>query len=122
MQRFIGKQYERFNRRLDHIAKKQYITRFIELDAGGHVWKDKVYNQLVKEFGIVNLSWERLLQDYVDEFKHSCIPFSNLICTLEALKEESILIGMVTNGKGQFQMDNIVSLGIDKYLDTILNF
>lgn len=120
VQNFIATQYDRFSKWLDHITKEKYTTRFIELDAQGHVWKDEVYKQLVDEFKIKRLTRECLLQDYRDEFKHSCVSFPNLICMLEALKRESILIGMITNGKSQFQMDNIVSLSIEKYFDTIL--
>lgn len=32
----------------------------------------------------------------------------------------SLPIGMISNGKGQFQMDNIVSLGTRSYFQTIL--
>lgn len=39
---------------------------------------------------------------------------------LEDLKSKSLRLGMITNGKGQFQMDNIIALGIEKYFDTIL--
>lgn len=117
---FIGEQYERFGGWVKHIPKEKFIRRFIELDARGYVWKDKVYKQLIEEFDITNLTWENLFQDYIDAFKYSCVPFPNLFIMLETLKQKSFLIGMITNGKNHFQMDNIVSLGIEKYFDTIL--
>lgn len=117
---FIEKQYERFNEWLFHMPKDKYIKRFIELDNRGYVWKDKVYQQLINEYGIVGITWEELLQDYLTYFKESCIPFPNLISALEKIKRNGGLIGIITNGKGQFQMDNIQALGIDKYTDTIL--
>lgn len=117
---FIDKQYERLNKWLNHIPKNKYITRFIELDNRGYVWKDKVYQQLVDEFDITDLTWNELLQDYISQFKDSCVPFPNLISTLEELKNNNIVLGMITNGKGQFQMDNIKALGIEKYFKTIL--
>ncbi|WP_149475722.1 HAD family hydrolase [Oceanobacillus polygoni] len=117
---FIDKQYERLNKWLNHIPKNKYITRFIELDNRGYVWKDKVYQQLVDEFDITDLTWDELLQDYISQFKDSCVPFPNLISTLEELKNNNIVLGMITNGKGQFQMDNIKALGIEKYFKTIL--
>lgn len=49
---FINKQYERLYELLSHIPKEQYISRFIELDNHGYVWKDKVYQQLISEFNI----------------------------------------------------------------------
>ncbi|MCL1696938.1 HAD family hydrolase [Lysinibacillus sp. BPa_S21] len=117
---FIGRQYDRLSKLIGHIPKEKYVTRFIELDNRGYVWKDKVYQQLVNEFDFVNLTWEELLQDYLSEFKNNCIPFPNLIRMLEELKSNNLLLGMITNGYGQFQMDNIMALGIDKYFDVIL--
>lgn len=120
LQKFIDKQYERFKHNVGHIPKDRYITRFIELDCRGYVWKDKVYQQLLEEFAIIDITWEELLEDYLTYFKYCCVPFSNLIKILEALKDKSITLGIITNGRGQFQLDNIRALGIEKYFDTIL--
>ncbi|MFD2511788.1 HAD hydrolase-like protein [Halalkalibacter alkalisediminis] len=51
------------------------------------------------------------------EFKHYCVSFPNLIEMLEELKRNNLILGINTNGKGQFQMDNVIVLGIDKYFD-----
>src|SRR5690625_2665524 len=117
---FIERQYERLNKWLRHVAKDQYVTRFIELDKRGYVWKDKVYQQLTDELDITGLTWEELLRDYVRNFKDSCVPFPNLIVMLEALKNKGLVLGMITNGKGQLQMDNIRALEIQSYFKTIL--
>ncbi|PWA12268.1 L-2-haloalkanoic acid dehalogenase [Pueribacillus theae] len=120
IQKFIVEQYERLNKWVGHIPREKYISRFIELDSRGYVWKDKVYQQMVNEFNINKITWEGLLQDYKDEFKYSCVPFPNLIKILDILKSRSIRLGMITNGKGQFRMTNIEALGIKNYFDTIL--
>lgn len=120
VQKFIGDQYERLKNILGHIPKEIYTSRFLELDSRGYVWKDKVYQQLIAEFNIKGITWEGLLQDYLLEFKNHCVPFPNLKSMLEALKARSILLGIITNGRGQFQFDNIVALGIEKYFETIL--
>lgn len=117
---FIERQYDKFSRQVGHIPKEKYITRFIELDKRGYVWKDRVYKQLVDEFEITELTWEDLLHDYVSEFKNNCVPFTNLTQMLETLKENNLLLGMITNGYGQFQMDNIDGLGIKEYFDVIM--
>jgi putative hydrolase of the HAD superfamily len=75
---------------------------------------------LIKEFEITGISWEELLQDYMEEFKHHCVPSPNLITTLEKLQTLNLRLGMITNGRGKFQHDNIRALGIEKYFDTIL--
>ncbi|MFC5464169.1 HAD family hydrolase [Lederbergia graminis] len=117
---FINRQYERLILDLGHIPKEKYVARFIELDKRGYVWKDKVYQQLVEEFEISEITWEELLQDYIIEFKNHCIAFPNLRQMLVELKTSNILLGMITNGYGQFQMDNIVALGIKEFFDVIL--
>lgn len=117
---FIADQYERLNKWLGHIPKNLYMTRFIELDSRGYVWKDKVYQQLVTEFQITGVDWSYLLQDYKNNFKNHCIPFPNLHHMLGELKSNNIILGIITNGYGQFQMDNINTLGIEAYFETIL--
>ncbi|MBD1383595.1 HAD family hydrolase [Metabacillus arenae] len=117
---FIDRQYDRLNKLVGHIPKEKYVTRFIELDNRGYVWKDKVYQQLVDEFNIAGITWESLLQDYLEQFKNNCVPFPNFISMLKGLKSKSIKLGVITNGKGQFQMDNIKALGIEKYFETII--
>ncbi len=120
VKKFIDGQYERLADSVGHISKADYISRFIELDARGYVWKDTVYQQMVNEFNITKIHWEDLLKDYIEEFKYSCVPFQNLIKMLDELKGRSLKLGVITNGRGKFQMDNIKALGIDKYFDTIL--
>lgn len=120
VEKFIGNQYESLKKLLGHIPKELYTSKFIELDSRGYVWKDKVYQQLIAEFYIKGITWESLLQDYLLEFKNHCVPFPNLIRMLEALKAKSIILGIITNGRGQFQLDNILALGIEKYFETIL--
>ncbi|WP_274308477.1 HAD family hydrolase [Solibacillus daqui] len=117
---FVEKQYERLHNYVGHIPKEQYTERFIELDQRGYVWKDKVYAQLVQEFAITNITSEQLLEDYLHEFKYSCVAFPNLIELLEALKKAHYKLGIITNGYGQFQMDNIKALQIEHYFDVIL--
>ena len=102
------------------IPKSKYINRFKELDNRGYTWKDKVYQQLVTELEITTLTWQELLQDYLDRFQYNCVPFPNLIRMLQDLKKEGFHLGMITNGRGQFQLDNMRALGIESFFDTIL--
>ncbi|MBS4218250.1 HAD family hydrolase [Bacillus sp. FJAT-49711] len=119
VEKFIRAQYKRLIAYVGNVPHETYISRFIELDCRGYVWKDKVYQQMVEEFPIQNITWEALLQDYINEFKHYCVPFLNLTQLLESLKKD-FRLGMITNGFGQFQLDNIKALGIEHYFDEIL--
>jgi len=119
VRQFIAMQYDRLKSELGHIVKEDYVNRFIEIDNHGYVWKDKVYDQLCNEFRIVNLSSEKLLQDYLQHFKQSCVAFPSMISMLDKLKKNNHRLGIITNGYGQFQMDNINSLRIEAYFDAI---
>ena len=120
LKKFIDSQYNRLHPFLSHIPKEDYKKRFVELDSRGYVWKDRVYRQLIDEFKIVGITWEQLLDDYLTQFKHHCVPFPNLIELLEYLKSENIKLGMITNGYTSLQYGNIKALGIEKYFKTIV--
>jgi putative hydrolase of the HAD superfamily len=120
IEQFIAAQYDRLGNRLRHIPKIDYITKFIELDCRGHVWKDEVYQALVTEFDIKGISWQLLLHDYETQFQFHCVPFPFLDETLVKLQQQGYLLGIVTNGRGQFQNLVIDGLGIRKYFEAIL--
>ncbi|WP_033543218.1 HAD family hydrolase [Planococcus sp. CAU13] len=120
VEKFIAGQHERLNSVLSHIDRLEYTSRFIELEKHGYVWKDKVYEQLINEFEIQGMSKEHLLEDYLTYFSDYCTPFSNLIPMLEDLRNNDILIGMITNGYTEFQTGNFRALGIEHYFDAIL--
>jgi putative hydrolase of the HAD superfamily len=118
--RFISAQYDRLTIHLSHIPKIDYVTKFIKLDCQGHVWKDKVYQDLVTEFKIDRISWQELLADYEIQFQFHCVPFPFLIEMLDRLKQQDYLLGIITNGRGEFQARAIDGLGICDYFDVIL--
>ncbi|MCM3195858.1 HAD family hydrolase [Priestia megaterium] len=117
---FIQDQYERYSEELALIPKQEYTSRFIELDQKGYVWKDKVYEQLLNEYDLSNLTWEEMLDDYLYYFPAHCVPFLHMEHVLKELKKKGLLLGMITNGFTDFQWMNIKALGIDHYFDTIL--
>ena len=102
IEQFSTLQYDRLNTYLGQISKIDYISRFIALDCHGHVWKDKVYQDLVAEFKIEGISWQSLLDDYKIQFQFHCVPFPALLEMLDTLKQQGYLLGIVTNGRGEF--------------------
>ncbi len=120
VRQFVSVQYDRLNEHLSHIPKNDYIARFIDLDCHGHVWKDKVYQTLVSEFAIDGISWQSLLEDYEIRFQFHCVPFQFLTEMLNELKQQGYLLGIITNGRNQFQSRAIDGLGIRDCFDAIL--
>ncbi|NMH74665.1 HAD family hydrolase [Bacillus sp. RO2] len=120
LEKFVDDQYERCKEAFRHIQKNAYIDRFIELDARGYVWKDKVYQQLIAEFLIEGLTWKELLDDYIHYFPLHCTPFDNVENTLKRLSEDNLSLGMITNGFEVFQMNNLKALGIEPFFQSIL--
>ncbi|GIP31824.1 HAD family hydrolase [Paenibacillus sp. J2TS4] len=120
LRRFVEDQYDRYFAGDGPIAKTKYADRFIELDNRGYVWKDKVYQELIKELAIDQLTWEALLQDYLDSFPKFAVAFPNTAELLSWLRGQKIKIGMISNGYTQFQTDNLRALGLEHYFDEIL--
>lgn len=117
---FVQQQHVRFHAVLEPVAQARYVARFVELDAQGHVWKDKVYQQLLAEFSLTNISWSLLLDDYVQNFQYHCIGFSGLHAMLQALLAQGYRLGLITNGRTLFQQRTIQALDITKYFSAML--
>ncbi|MBQ4898807.1 HAD-IA family hydrolase [Paenibacillus sp. Marseille-P2973] len=117
--RFLVDQYDRIIKNTKNIDKESYIHRFIELDHRGYVWKDRVYQELIKEFDLP-LDWNELLTDYKIGFCKHATPFPNTTELLENLIGKGYKLGMITNGFGDFQSSNIQALGIQEYFEVIL--
>ena len=117
--KFIELQYQKY-RALQRIPCEEYKQSFIALDKNGYVWKDLVYQQLLDDFGLQGISWEILLQDYVENFALSAIGFPHMRQTLELLSATGYGLGLVTNGRSPFQERNIEALNIQSFFSTIL--
>ncbi|KAA0762313.1 HAD family hydrolase [Bacillus sp. SH5-2] len=120
LERFIHDQYNRFSFHFMNIEQSEYCSRFLELDNNGYTWKDKVYATLIGEYNITTLTSEQLLHDYITNFRYHCIPFPNMHELLQQLTQQSIKIGIITNGFTNFQMSNLRALNLHTYTNTIL--
>ncbi|MBE7105916.1 HAD family hydrolase [Bacillus cereus] len=120
LEQFIRDQYNRFASHLINVEKAEYCSRFLELDNNGYTWKNQVYATLLCEYNITTLTQEQLLHDYTTNFQHHCIPFQNMHELLQQLTQQNIKIGIITNGFTDFQMNNLRSLNIHTYTNTIL--
>ncbi|WP_226670113.1 HAD family hydrolase [Metabacillus litoralis] len=120
VKQFIFQQYNRLSSHLGNINVEEYVNRFLQLDNHGYVWKDKVYEQLVQEYKIEGITAGELLEDYLTYFQDHCIGFNHLHELLEILKKKKYKLGIISNGFGTFQMNNIKALKIKGYFDKIL--
>lgn len=114
---FAKDQYERWAPVWGSVSKQEFVETFVQLDCRGYVWKDEVYKQIISKFGL-SVGWEELLDDYITNFHHHCVPFPNMLTTLEKLKEYKL--GLITNGRTDLQSSNSRALGLDRFMDTIL--
>ncbi|MFS1512920.1 HAD family hydrolase [Chengkuizengella sp. SCS-71B] len=115
---FVEDQHDRINA-LKKIDKQTYIQRFIDLDDHGYVWKDKVYDQLIKEYQL-SITVDELLEDYINSFQLHCIGFPGLMEMLTALKNRGLKLAIISNGYGSFQYNNIQALEIENFFDHIV--
>jgi len=101
------------------VEKRQFVTRFLELDANGLVWKDKVYEKLIEEFRISNWSVAELLTSYELCFCAFSKPMKGASEVVETIKSMGVKIGLVSNGKSPFQERNFEALGISRLFDAV---
>lgn len=117
IQSFVQKQAERC---FPQVVKEAYVERFIDLDQGGYVWKDKVYQQLVEEFTLSNITWQELLQDYLTHFPAHAKLFPQALDLLRSLKKQEMKLAIISNGYSKFQRDVIRALQIEPFFDEMI--
>src|SRR5690606_10089599 len=81
---------------------KEYIERFLGLDANGSVWKDRVYETLRREFPI-EYCVDDLVSEYVLQFQNFCQERPGARDSVRALASKGFKLGLVSNGKSPFQ-------------------
>lgn len=116
---FAETQYDLFTA-LAAIPREIFLTRLIALDDRGRVWKDEVYRLLVAEFHLETVSGEELFIDFLARMPDYYVPFAGLDEMLDRLKTEGFRLGLITNGRTDWQRRTIHSLGIEKVFDVIL--
>lgn len=100
-------------------APASFISRFIDLDDNGKVWKDNVYTQLIEEFNIPDLTPQELLTEYTDKFCQFTNPRPGIPEVIESLSGTHRL-GLITNGPSPFQEQNFHSLGFSSHFESII--
>lgn len=105
----------------DTSLRDRFVSRFIELDANGKVWKDEVYRRLLQEFEFGGRhTVDGLVADYVSSYPQYAREMPGATDALQALVAENLRIGIVSNGRGDLQRAVIEALGFAHYVDTIV--
>lgn len=118
---FAEAQYERFSGEITpRLSREAFITRLIDLDDHGRVWKDEVYRRIFQESGITDLDWRDLLSDYETGFCRCCLGFDGLKDVVSKLKADGLQLGLVSNGPSPFQERNFEALGVSEAFDTLV--
>ncbi|TLS37527.1 HAD family hydrolase [Pseudalkalibacillus caeni] len=118
IRRFIAAQFDRYPA-FHKVDKQTFCQRFEQLDANGYVWKDTVYEQLLKEFNVTSLEVQELLDDYLDRYSEYSVPYPGMKELLHRLGDKYKL-GIITNGREATQLPSIKSLGIETIFEIIL--
>jgi putative hydrolase of the HAD superfamily len=98
-----------------------FVRRFIELDADGSVWKDRVYALLRDEFdSALWPSVDVLVDDYVREFPRFAVATTGAADLLSSLLRRGIGTAIVTNGRGDLQHAVIAALGFGALIGAVV--
>ncbi|MDF1657877.1 MAG: HAD family hydrolase [Verrucomicrobiales bacterium] len=97
----------------------EFISRFVELDNNGRVWKDVVYQRLIEEFAINGWKTEELLAVYESCFCAFSVPRIGVDQAIGELAG-SYFLGLISNGKSPFQERNFRALGYSSSFDSII--
>lgn len=99
--------------------ENRFVARFIELDANGTVWKDKVYEALVEEFQIREWSGQELLSIYENCFCGFSVARAGIRNAVEDLSRDH-RIGLISNGMSPFQERNFRGLGLSSFFQSVI--
>lgn len=103
----------------DHQAI-HFIQRFLMLDNHGALWKDQVYQQLIREFDLGDFSVDELLTAYEQRFCQFARANPHVVEVINALNDKGLKLGLISNGKSPFQERNFQALNIAEFFEIIL--
>jgi len=120
VRRLVGAQYDAYALALAHVEKSAFVARFVELDARGYVPKDVVYQRLVEEFSLHDLSASDLARYFFAHYHCHCASFPGLVEMLADLRGHGLRLGVITNGGAAFQQSTIRALRIEPFFSSVL--
>ena len=98
---------------------ERFTARFIEIDARGRGDKRITFEVLVSEFFRDCTPGE--LQEHFDRnFPRFVLPFEDTVSLLNSLRSDGLRVGVVSNGRSEFQRAKLVGTGILPLLDVVV--
>jgi putative hydrolase of the HAD superfamily len=117
---FLTDQHRRYGNALGDVLLEDWQTKFLELDARGHVHKSIVYPMILSTFGGEAALADELLDDYRSRCCEYALPFEGMTETLCALRSRGVALGLITNGETIFQSRHVAALGLRELVDVVL--
>lgn len=105
---------------LTTVPRERFVSRVLELDDHGVGDKRAAYAQIVQEFGLSPGLGPLLLENFTTTYASFFDPFPEALPTLRWLRDQSLKLGIITNGAIEAQESKIDGLGLAPFMDTVL--
>jgi putative hydrolase of the HAD superfamily len=120
VRRVVTDQYDAFSDDLRSVPKDDFVARVIQLDDHGYADKRALYTAVVAEWGLTPDLIDRLAQNFWTSYDKKCFLPEDTRLTLQALRQNRIKLGVITNGGTERQQRKLDLLGISSCFDVIL--
>lgn len=120
LERFLVIQFAQFLKFLGQTTQREWVAKFIELDARGQKSKRRLYPEILQLFNGDQLASERLITHYFEKSTRDAIAVSGMDELLDSLTAKGVPIGIITNGETELQSRTIEALGLDRRTRMVL--
>jgi putative hydrolase of the HAD superfamily len=119
-EQFVRDQWERFFPVLRAVDPEHYVQTLIQLDGDGYAPRDRLFTDMVAQFGLPSDLAATLLSDYRAGFPSACLLFPDVARTLAMLRASGLKLGLITNGSVRMQSRKVECLALAGMFDTIV--
>ena len=120
VQRLVSRQYDAFRHELSSVSKGRFIERVVQLDDHGYGDKPDLYRTVAGEWSLSAELADRLLQSFWSLYEQTTELSEDTSATLQTLHAHGVKLGVVTNGRVEWQQRKLDALGISSWFDAVL--
>ena len=102
------------------VPRDDFVVALVALDGNGRVAKHEVYGALVAQFGLKGVAADDLVGDYLVNLARHAVLFPGAMATLQALRNEDLKLGIVSNGPTALQSAVIEACGLYPLMDVVV--